>query len=249
VQRKRLVLWRRIVGTAPLLPLSLLGLAVIAMIGYVAYPPEYQSFVLGSLKLFAALCIIFLCIGWRQRFLDAGDAEQRYSSLEESIRDLAVAVQQKSKAAVVHSVTLSGVAAIALTGRLQSQIIPNAEKFEQWRRLRIEAADFATDVLRYLVQQQRKALNKNAERAKAIEDKTVKEYQSRFSQSAEKIANELHGYGRRGNGFSERYERLDELVKRNPPTFAEIREVATCISNILDNDGYAAAVLTLANRT
>jgi hypothetical protein len=35
---------------------------------------------------------------------------------------------------------------------------------------------------------------------------------------------------------------LDELVERNPSTFAEIREVATCISNILDNDGYAAAV-------
>jgi hypothetical protein len=149
--RKRRLLWRRIVGTAPALPLGVLGASMIAMIGYGAFPLEYRSFVLTCLSALALFCLICACIGWRQRFLDAGDIEQRVSSLEESSRDLAVVVQQKSKAAVVHSVTLSGVAAIAVTGRLQAQIIPNAEKFEQWRRLRIEAADLATDVLRYLL--------------------------------------------------------------------------------------------------
>src|SRR6202049_109735 len=60
--------FRRVARTAPPLPLTLCGSAIIAIIGYPALPPEVQSFYVGALGLFAFCCFGIALYAWRQRY-------------------------------------------------------------------------------------------------------------------------------------------------------------------------------------
>src|ERR1700681_3742154 len=70
--------WRLLATSAPPTPFALLGGALIAMIGYVGVPAEFQSFFLGTLALFASVCFVIACIAWRQRYVTAALKAEPY---------------------------------------------------------------------------------------------------------------------------------------------------------------------------
>jgi hypothetical protein len=218
----------------PGLPLGIAAACVIAAIMYTEYSPEHRAFILGVLAIFAMLCMIFACISWRQKYLGATDFDERFASMEESVRWLVEAKTITGAHIVRASAALNIVASSSIT------LLPNDEQARCWPHVRLEAQRFAVKLLRFVLAQQQKALYKNVREARAIEHAAVGTFQKRFDDEAQTIAANLNKYGRRGTYFSPPYDRLNGLLDRGPLDFADMRQVATCITDILKGDGYDA---------
>jgi hypothetical protein len=206
------------------------------MIPYPVYPVEERPYILGALILVAICAIVFLAILWPLNYAEAKDKDGRFDRLEESVQGLKKADALRRQ--TFQSLQFSAVT--KMTATLTAQVIPSRVGFTEWRSLRVDAAGFAAELLRGLVERQRKALYKSDKEAAVIERATIEWFQSKFRAEANSLANRLKRFGRRGNNYDEPYNCLSELIEGGPKSFDDVRRIATSITTILDNDGYAA---------